>query len=1083
MLRFSSRTAGRYLHPSSSSRLAASIFIFPRQPTTSALQAPSPTLGASSTCNAAQRQPFSSSRQQNGGKQPPETAAQTGGQDNLDAELTNLALSSSVDPCLDLSAGIIDGLHWVDVSPDNGPDDKAARPGGPPPKPQDTTKTKKKAMAKAEKEELKNKPKDKTATKKKLKAAKTKAAPRTRTKGAFRAKAASKSTEGDEDAHPPAKDNEEIHVHSVDAWKLEFTPIKEDVDLEVPKLAYGLDRCLFKPGVYPVQDPRTGVYNFDPYLSQIMPVQDFDFTALKGFVSSSNDPTLLDISRKENRKYCGSTSSMSGALSHLHFLLSAWRPFNAAHTSRSFVMDSQNYTKITRAPAAIFLRRRNGVYAIDADKEFDSANVLSMLGKSLEKFLTLPREDYEKYHKDNSHQVTDEMKAKDMDAFHFTKMGDFILRSQLDAHDPRLPWTGMFDIKTRAVLSIRMDSRPDGYQRGLGYEIKKRFGQFESFEREYFDMIRSAFLKYSLQVRMGRMDGIFVAYHNTQRVFGFQYIPLEELDFALHGTDNTKLGDQEFRLSLHVLNDLLNRATARFPDQSLRIHVETRPTTPPLMYFFAKPVPEEAIEAAQSRSRDEVEKFERRLTRVALEKASAAQDGVEDVAVDVEVATAEEEPSSPTQAESPLEGLSVSAWIEMNRKVDEAVMNDELGVEYVRDNIEDALEQSGLVQGKSQDEVAAWVNKFLGLLTDAGREQDSSSATAAQVDSLDEDDVEEDDDEDGAEDDDEDGEEDHREGEESDDDEEEPATEATMGMADASAAEVPETEAIGERASNADEMDRLGSVDEMDRLGAVDEMGRLGSVDEMGRLGSVDGDGSVDADTSEQELMPESEPGSSPKLSLKDLILRLTGQVEDKSSPVDAGAEEELEGSQAEKLQTFKRVLAELLADSRESKGDGTKDQDEKSSTMQATQDGSHPAVVGDVDQLLSEMDVERTAPDELFGAIVTVRNKQDGKYVDRVNFQPGLSNRWHLEYSVREMVEARAKKIYTALKTRRQKDMQAEAWRQWDFMFGGALPRLSKAGSKLRAERNVADKAKPVWVYGKDRPLTWDETFGGKQK
>jgi hypothetical protein len=44
-------------------------------------------------------------------------------------------------------------------------------------------------------------------------------------------------------------------------------------------------------------------------------------------------------------------------------------------------------------------------------------------------------------------------------------------------------------------------------------------------------------------------------------------------------------------------------------------------------------------------------------------------------------------------------------------------------------------------------------------------------------------------------------------------------------------------------------------------------------------------------------------------------------------------------------------------------------------------------------------------------------------------------------------------------------------------------LPRLSKAGSKLRAEQNVADKAKPVWVYGKDRPLTWDETFGGKQK
>lgn len=39
-------------------------------------------------------------------------------------------------------------------------------------------------------------------------------------------------------------------------------------------------------------------------------------------------------------------------------------------------------------------------------------------------------------------------------------------------------------------------------------------------------MTRSAFLKYSMQVRIGDMDGIFVAYHNTARIFGFQYISL-----------------------------------------------------------------------------------------------------------------------------------------------------------------------------------------------------------------------------------------------------------------------------------------------------------------------------------------------------------------------------------------------------------------------------------------------------------------------------------------------------------------------------------------------------------------------------
>jgi hypothetical protein len=33
----------------------------------------------------------------------------------------------------------------------------------------------------------------------------------------------------------------------------------------------------------------------------------------------------------------------------------------------------------------------------------------------------------------------------------------FVMRSQLDCHDPRLPGTGVFDIKTRACVSIRMD--------------------------------------------------------------------------------------------------------------------------------------------------------------------------------------------------------------------------------------------------------------------------------------------------------------------------------------------------------------------------------------------------------------------------------------------------------------------------------------------------------------------------------------------------------------------------------------------------------------------------------------------------
>jgi len=58
------------------------------------------------------------------------------------------------------------------------------------------------------------------------------------------------------------------------------------------------------------------------------------------------------------------------------------------------------------------------------------------------------------------------------------------------------------------------------------YDIHQERGFYHSFEREYYDMVRSAMLKYSMQVRIGKMDGIFVAYHNTARLFGFQYLPL-----------------------------------------------------------------------------------------------------------------------------------------------------------------------------------------------------------------------------------------------------------------------------------------------------------------------------------------------------------------------------------------------------------------------------------------------------------------------------------------------------------------------------------------------------------------------------
>ena len=73
-----------------------------------------------------------------------------------------------------------------------------------------------------------------------------------------------------------------------------------------------------------------------------------------------------------------------------------------------------------------------------------------------------------------------------------------MMRSQLDCYDPRLPGTGVFDIKTRACWPIRhdranymvsrqlcqRDSAEPLMQANSVYEIWKEQGWAQSYERE-----------------------------------------------------------------------------------------------------------------------------------------------------------------------------------------------------------------------------------------------------------------------------------------------------------------------------------------------------------------------------------------------------------------------------------------------------------------------------------------------------------------------------------------------------------------------------------------------------------------------
>ncbi|AGO11795.1 AaceriADR023Cp [[Ashbya] aceris (nom. inval.)] len=417
-----------------------------------------------------------------------------------------------------------------------------------------------------------------------------------------------------------------------------------------PRLAHGLERCLFQPlSVVPLRDRRSGVYNFEPFIERVIKVQDFDFGAIADFVPPSRDVRLLERAKQEQARYISSTSAMSGVLSQLHYLLSNFRPLNGRHLSPTLLRKDAQVTKCCRMTSSVLLQRRSqapSIFSLSSDSSADREIILSQLGHALEALLTTDQADFAKiYDKGSRSQQRPQHLGKGhvTSAFRFSKHGSFLLRSQLDAHDPKLPGTGVFDLKTRAVAAVRHDlDYVSQNGNSTGYQLMQRSGQFESYEREISELVRNAMLKYSFQARIGAMDGIFVAYHNISRIFGFQYIPLEEMDYIIHSSadkraamslarreaalkklfdpveyvtryrfENTeretasKLAQAEFNYSMQLLEQLFQEITGHFPESvpTVRIMLKTieHKDKPPVMVAIATP-----LDAKQS---EQLERF------------------------------------------------------------------------------------------------------------------------------------------------------------------------------------------------------------------------------------------------------------------------------------------------------------------------------------------------------------------------------------------------------------------------------------------------------------------------------------------
>ncbi|TLD19798.1 hypothetical protein PspLS_09568 [Pyricularia sp. CBS 133598] len=832
---------------------------------------------------------------------------------------------------------------------------------------------------------------------------------------AFRDLSAASGKDGPSDTSKSStevkKKGKSYSIHYVKADDLELQPI-EKPQPPVPGVEYGLDRVLFNPGVYHLQCPRTQVYNFDPYLSKIMPIEEFDFSALKRYVTSSKDQTLIQMASSLGKKYTGSTSSMTASLAHFHYLISGWRSITTKSITRETPIESSNFTRITRAPAAAFLHYKDGTYAIDADKEFDRSTILSMLGKSMEKLLTLPKEEYENYHRDRSHLLS-EATREDPEAFHYTTLGDFLMRSQLDAHNPRLPGTGMYDLKTRAVLSIRMESA--NVKNGLGYEIRKRFGEFESFEREYVDMIRSAFLKYSMQVRMGRMDGIFVAYHNTERIFGFQYIPLEEMDYSIHGTTDRKLGDEEFKLSVTLLNKVLDKATARFPGKTLRLHFETRPSDTPFMYIFAKPVSRAEVDEVQEANKAAVEKFEKEMMGLdpVSEPASEDEDrGVEDMDL---VNEDEEGVSSLENAEE----LGQEMWADMMDRVEDAMEDDARGIAAVREAIERALEESELLVNLSPEKSKAQVDALLSAIT--------SPDLRAAAESI-----------------------------------------QTVGIMEEGVVRPDDDAENAEEASGSDvESEAVSLTDSKDA--ATDSAAVKETAEE------------AEASEAESESVTLVDSKETAEFSLKDMILGLAARAQTSTTaadPSERDSDECVTPRETMRIKKFERILSEMLSGSKESSDDNAAPTDIEGKMKQAD-------TISNAKSSESSKADSNNDGDELLGMVLTARNMMGNRLVERVC---GTPKDWSLAYSIEEMSNDSAKRIYQQVKERRRgtfentpsADQEPSAYQR---SFLQKIRAVTREGKKYRHTQTEQERKKPVYVLGKEEGLDYREVFGDPPK
>lgn len=302
---------------------------------------------------------------------------------------------------------------------------------------------------------------------------------------------------------------------------------------------------------------------YTPISVPLPDLSDFPYNRLNQFIPPLHHPTLATLASIHNVRYASSTSSFTCLVSQLIMNFSRNRQIDFFPSPSAYYFKPKTLTLTCRSPTSCILTRRDNTYIISIEKPAEeNPSILSKLGNSLELYLLSTPSEF------SSFLNGKQLKTYGDDGFEFTKFDKFLIRSQIDMKQD----TNLIDLKTRATYPIRMDI--ENYTKYLDYEIKTTLGTWFSWEREYFDLSRSAFLKWSLQARFGNMHGMYVVYHNTRKLMGTQFISVDTMDQVLFGS--TFLANKFFENSIVILGELFDLAIIDTRFEFVRVTVDQR---------------------------------------------------------------------------------------------------------------------------------------------------------------------------------------------------------------------------------------------------------------------------------------------------------------------------------------------------------------------------------------------------------------------------------------------------------------------------------------------------------------------------